>query len=69
MFGLSQSFSDNSNLIILVDIQRLDEKGKLIFCVSNGVCMAVCILFKRSFLAALNGVIQLFYLEQSSGIL
>ena len=27
MFGLSQSFSDNSNLIILVDIQRFHENG------------------------------------------
>ena len=37
MFGLSQSFSDNSNLIILVDIQRLHENGKLILCFSNAV--------------------------------
>ena len=28
MFGLSQRFSDNSSLIILVNIQRLHENGK-----------------------------------------
>ena len=28
MFGLSQSFPNNSNLIILVDIERLHENGK-----------------------------------------
>ena len=56
MFGLSQSFSDNSNLIILVDIQRFHENGNWILCVSNGVY----ILFKRSFLAALRFFIKLF---------
>ena len=32
---LSQSFSDNSNLIILANIRRLHENGKWILCVSN----------------------------------
>ena len=36
MFGLRQSFSDNSNLIILVDVQRFHENGKWILCISNG---------------------------------
>ena len=36
MFGWSQRFSDNSNLIILVDVQRLHENCKWILCVSNG---------------------------------
>ena len=61
MFRLSQSFSDNSNLIILVDIQRLHENGTRISCVSNGVY----ILFKRSFLAVTHCFIKLFHLQQS----
>ena len=61
MFGLSQSFSDNSSLIILVDIQRLKENGKWIFCVSNGIY----ILFKRNFIVApLYCFIKLFDLNQ-----
>ena len=36
MFGLSQSFSDTSNLPVLVDAQRLHENGKWILCVSDG---------------------------------
>ena len=59
--GLSQSFSDNSNLIILVDIQRLHENSKWILCVSNGVY----ILFKINFLAATHCFIKLFHLHQS----
>ena len=49
--GLSQMFSDNCNLIILVDI----------LCVSN----RVHILFKRSFLAAQHRFIKLFHLQQT----
>ena len=60
-----QIFSDNSNLVILVDIQRLHENGKWILCVSNGVY----ILLKRCFLAAPHCFIKLFNLQQSSGIL
>ena len=41
--GLSQSFSYNSNLIILVYIQRLLESNKLMLCISKGVY----ILFKK----------------------
>ena len=48
MFLLSPSFSDNCNLIILVDIQRLHENSKWVLCASSGVY----ILFKNSFLAA-----------------
>ena len=59
--GLSQSFSDNSNLTNLVENQRLHENGKLIVCVSNGVY----ILFKRSFLAASHCFIKLFHLQQN----
>ena len=36
MFGLSQSFSDKSNLIILVDVQGLHENGKWILRIPNG---------------------------------
>ena len=61
MFGLSQNFSDNSILIILVDVQHSHENGKLILCVSNGVY----VLFKRSFLAAPHCFIKLFHLQQS----
>ena len=60
MFGLSQSFSNNSNLIILVDIQRLQENGKWILCVSNGIY----ILFKRNFIVAPHCFIKLFHLQQ-----
>ena len=35
--GLSQSFSDYSNLIIFVNIQHLYENSKWILCVSNRV--------------------------------
>ena len=31
VFGLSQSFSDNSNLIILLDSQRLRKNGKYFY--------------------------------------
>ena len=61
MFGLSHSFSDNSNLIIFVEIQRLHENDKWILGVSNGVY----ILFKNSFLAALYCLIKSFHLQQS----
>ena len=61
MFGLSQTFSNNSNLIILVDIQRFHENSKLILCASNGVY----ILFERSFLAPPHCFIKSFHLVQS----
>ena len=61
MFELSQSFSDNSNLIILVDIQRLHDNGICISCVSN----RVYVLFKRSFLVAPHCFIKLLLLRQS----
>ena len=48
MFGLSHSFSNNSNMIILVGIQHLHENGKLILRLSS----RVYILFNRTFLAA-----------------
>ena len=54
MFGLSQSLSNNSNLIILVDIQHLHENDKWILCVSNGF------FFLRCFLAAPHCFINYF---------
>ena len=65
MFGLSQSFSDNSILIILADIQRWHENGKWVLCVYNGLYA----LFKRSFLVAPHCFIKLFHLRQSYSIL
>ena len=56
---LSQGFSDNSNLIMLFDIQRLHENGKRIY-----VFHGVYILFKRSFLSAPHCFIKLFHLQQ-----
>ena len=35
LFGKSQSFSDSSYLIMLIDVQRLHENGKQILSVSN----------------------------------
>ena len=65
MSGLSESFPDNSILIILADIQRLRENGKWILWVSNGFYA----LFKRSFLVAPHYFIKLFHLRQSYSIL
>ena len=65
MFGLSQSFPDNSNLIIVVDIQHLHENGKCALFIFDGVY----ILFKKSFIAVPQGFIKLFHLEQGQGIL
>ena len=66
MFGLSQIFSDKSNLIILVDIQRLYENGKCILCVSNGVYV---FLKKLSCCSTQNYSTKLFHLQQSYSIL
>ena len=60
MFRLCQSFFNNSNLIILVDIQRLHEKSKLILRVSSGAY----ILFNGRLLTALHCFIKLLYLQQ-----
>ena len=60
IFRLCQSFFNNSNLTMLVDIQRLHEKGKLILRVSNGAN----ILFNGKHLTALHCFIKLLYLQQ-----
>ena len=62
--GLSQSFSDYSNLIILVNIQHLYEDSKWILCVSN----RVNILFKQIFLPAAQCFIKLFLIFKASSI-
>ena len=53
--------SDNSNLIILVDLQRSHENDKWILSVSNGVY----VLLKKAFLLPHPNLSAFFYLQQS----
>ena len=58
---VKSKFFDNSNLITLVDIQRLHGNGKRFLSVSEGGYIS----FEKSFLAVPYCFIKFFHLQQS----